>query len=346
MSEEGDEKLMVEMTSCPICCNPFNDRDRKPKLSVVCGHTFCEPCWENHRKCVVSRMGKDLPPWRARMITCPECRQYYNCEEQLITNHMVQGMAREAKVKTIGKELEIKVKMMGMKKPDILPKSFGTITPEKGKGSFPVAGTYGYQGKPKVQPKVMPNPIFQKEKQKLPQPTTPAASRYSTMTNHSGISKVQRGGAMGGPPVPSTGIGRMRVTGREGSLIGSQPLETQAPETQDTQATETTQYPWYTGQSGQPSPERQERDAHRRQELFWAAQEQADLDLAIANSLRLPVPKSITIRTTSTSSSSSSSSTSVVTYNRGREYLGSFQIGGSSSSSSTDQDPPPNASPR
>ena len=56
MSEEGDEKLMVEMMSCPICCNPFNDRDRKPKLSVVCGHTFCEPCWESHR-------GASFPGW-------------------------------------------------------------------------------------------------------------------------------------------------------------------------------------------------------------------------------------------------------------------------------------------
>ena len=56
---------------CDICCEPFDNREREPKILARCGHTVCDGCIQSIRR--TTSAGDD--------IVCPHCRVVTRFEE-------------------------------------------------------------------------------------------------------------------------------------------------------------------------------------------------------------------------------------------------------------------------
>lgn len=75
----------TESRTCPLCKNPYNEKDYRPESLIPCGHTFCSKCIANFEQ------------------ACKMCASKYN---QIIPDYEMLDMARRKLSKLSLKEKE------------------------------------------------------------------------------------------------------------------------------------------------------------------------------------------------------------------------------------------------
>jgi hypothetical protein len=73
----------IVIMDCDICCEPYENDQREPKILTQCGHTLCTSCIESLRRI----SGNDL--------TCPQCRVVTSIS-QIRTNFAIKGLMEQS----------------------------------------------------------------------------------------------------------------------------------------------------------------------------------------------------------------------------------------------------------